>query len=409
MSFDISYMGTKRRLAPDVAKLIEGLPDGVMLDVFAGMCAIGEAVAPQRTVWTNDIQPFPALVGKVLCCSKRPPPTRVDAYGVLYPLFERNVTALHERCGRHLRKERRYLGTGSLADVETGDGTIPYVGVDAELNRERARLARKPNTFPYRLFTITYPGTFFGMSQCIEIDSIRYAIDVARDARDIKHEEWCWFVAALGLVCTRINNSTGQFAQYLTPNEYNVNRIVQKRRRSVWTQFVDVLPTLAAFGDSQWRSQNRSYRKDAVSLLRRLAKSTVKPSVVYADPPYSHAQYSRYYHVLDVLLEYNYPVVTAKGRYPTHRYQTPYSNAGTVSRAITQLFQTVAALPANLILSYPANGLYLKGGGDLISTLKTHFRSVRLGHCAPQEHSTFGGPHASTSVSVTENVFVALS
>jgi len=408
MAFDISYMGTKRRLAPDVAKLIAELPDGPVLDVFAGMCAIGEAVAPRRAVWTNDIQPFPALVGKVLCCSKRPPPTGADAYGALHPLFERNVTALRIRFSRHLRKERRYLRTGSLPDVEIGDGTIPYVGTDTRLNRERARLARQPNTFPYRLFTITYPGTFFGVSQCIEIDSIRYAIDVARDVREISQEEWCWFLAALGLVCTRINNSTGQFAQYLTPNVHNINRIVQKRRRSVWAEFVDVLPTLATFGDSRWRSQNRSYRTDAGSLLRRLAKSEVKPSVVYADPPYSNAQYSRYYHVLDVLLEYNYPAVTAKGRYPANRYQTPYSNTGTVTNAITTLVQSVAALKANMILSYPANGLFLSRGGDLLGMLKTHFRSVRLGHRASQEHSTFGGLHAPTSVSVTEEVFVAL-
>lgn len=408
MGIDISYMGSKRRLAPDVAKLIGQLPEGPMLDVFSGMCAVGEAVVPQRAVWTNDIQPFPALVGKVLCCSKRAPPTSIDAYEILYPLFQRNLRALKNRFKHWFQRERRYLRTDKLADAKRGNDALPYVGSSPRLDRERARLARKPDTFPYRLLTITYSGTFFGVGQCAEIDSVRYAIDVAHADQKITREEWCWFLIALGLVCARVNNSTGQFAQYLTPTERNLHRVMQKRRRSIWTEFVDVLPTLTALGDSPWRSQNRSYRMDAVALLTRLSKSAEKPSVVYADPPYSKAQYSRYYHLLDVLLEYNYPAVTGKGRYPLARYQTPYSNAATVDPAITALVRAVARLRASLILSYPANGLYIERGGDLMTMLKTHFRSVRLGYRASQNHSTFGGVHATTSVSVTENIFIAL-
>ncbi|WP_413816507.1 DNA adenine methylase, partial [Pigmentiphaga sp.] len=55
MPLPVSYMGTKRQLAAFVSELVERSSPGPMLDVFAGMCAVGSAVAPKRQVWTNDL------------------------------------------------------------------------------------------------------------------------------------------------------------------------------------------------------------------------------------------------------------------------------------------------------------------------------------------------------------------
>ncbi|WP_239508159.1 DNA adenine methylase, partial [Proteus mirabilis] len=43
--------------------------------------------------------------------------------------------------------------------------------------------------------------------------------------------------------------------------------------------------------------------------------------MVYADPPYTSVQYSRYYHVLNVLTDYDYPVCEGPGRCPVKGYR----------------------------------------------------------------------------------------
>jgi adenine-specific DNA-methyltransferase len=77
MAVNISYMGTKKELAPSVAAVIRQTQRGVMLDAFAGMGTVGEEVAPVRQVWSNDAQLFAAEVGRALF-SARDEPRRRD-------------------------------------------------------------------------------------------------------------------------------------------------------------------------------------------------------------------------------------------------------------------------------------------------------------------------------------------
>jgi site-specific DNA-adenine methylase len=44
-----SYMGTKRRLAAQIADIAKPLPTGPFLDLFSGVSAVGMAVSPDRT------------------------------------------------------------------------------------------------------------------------------------------------------------------------------------------------------------------------------------------------------------------------------------------------------------------------------------------------------------------------
>ena len=54
--------------------------------------------------------------------------------------------------------------------------------------------------------------------------------------------------------------------------------------------------------------------------------------LVYADPPYTDMQYSRYYHLLNVAAKYEYPKLTitkngyTKGLYTEGRYQSKLSS-----------------------------------------------------------------------------------
>ena len=407
MGVEISYMGTKRRLAGVVSDIVKKLPEGSMLDAFSGMCAVGEALAPSRQIWTNDIQVFPALVAKALFCSQTGPISSDYIKRILERPFQQNMKALEEKFKSSLRKERRYLDTEALDDVIAGNTKLPYIGNDKKLESERQNLSTKTNTFPYRLATITYVGSFFGVKQCMAIDSLRYAIDIAVAKKNINSEQRNWAIIALGQVLNRINNSTGQFAEFIKPSENNIGRIIQKRRRSVWDEFFLALDSISPFGSQEWRLRNHSFRSDTLLLLNEMTKHKYRPAIVYADPPYSSAQYSRYYHVLDVLVEYRYPPVTGVGRYPDKRFQTQFSHSRTVLNSMTKLVESAAKLRSCLILSYPENGLFCKQGGSIIDLLRCHYKYVDVAYSEKQQHSTFGGQRRAPKVSVVENVFVA--
>lgn len=400
-------MGTKRHLSRVVSELAKTLPCGALLDAFSGMCAVGGAIAPSRQVWTNDIQPFPALVGQFLFCSTSESVGTSRLKQVLEPYFTRNLKALHRRFKGYLEAEQKYLSTHQLSDVLDGNTGLPYVGSNDSLERERKRLARKPSTFPYRLATIAYAGTFFGASQCMEADSVRYAIDSAIKNGEMDPDQKGWVIIALAQVLAHINNSTGQFAQFIKPRQGNIERIIEKRRRSVWAELFVELESLSPLGDKNWRSKNRAFQMDTLSLLERLSKQKERPVVVYADPPYSEAQYSRYYHVLDVIAEYRYPAVTGHGRYPTGRYQAPFAQSRAVANSIARLVENASKIEACLLLSYPENGLFITKGGDIIRLLQKHYRYVDIAFSDLQKHSTFGGPAAAPTVSAVENIYIA--
>jgi hypothetical protein len=71
MGFQLSYMGTKKQTAPAVADVISSAQPGILLDAFAGMCAVGEAVGDRRQLWNNDVQVFASRVAQALFTSKR--------------------------------------------------------------------------------------------------------------------------------------------------------------------------------------------------------------------------------------------------------------------------------------------------------------------------------------------------
>jgi adenine-specific DNA-methyltransferase len=407
MGIRISYMGTKRAQAEVVAAIIKELPSGPLLDAFAGMCAVGEAVAPQRNVWTNDVQPFPAAVGRALFCSQTAP-MRSQAVGlILESSFSKNLRMLRTRFADYLAADRRYLRSRRLRDLMAAPATQPFIGNDRSLQLERKRLHGRPSTFPYRLATITYVGGFFGAQQCMEIDSIRYAMDVSFRLGAINEDQRTWLIIALCQVLCHINNSTGQFAHYLKPNAFNFERIIAKRRRSVWSEFLVAIDTLKPIDAPQWRKRNRSFCKDALELLQTLGDSTVRPKVIYADPPYSSAQYSRYYHVLDSILDYRYPEAQGVGRYPGHRFQTPFAQASLVKNSLTELIRGSSETSATLVLSYPRNGLYTNRGGNLRRLLEEYYSHVEIAYSGIQNHSTFGGRGVSPKVPVVERIYVA--
>jgi adenine-specific DNA-methyltransferase len=124
-----------------------------------------------------------------------------------------------------------------------------------------------------------------------------------------------WLLLALCRAISHCGTTTGHFAQALTLKPANAKKFAYQRQRSVWREWVAALEGLTPRGSKQWRRQNIAFRGDALSLLDSLQGAKKKPSVIYADPPYTSDQYSRYYHLYETLILYDYPVVSGKGLY----------------------------------------------------------------------------------------------
>ncbi|MDA1088951.1 MAG: DNA adenine methylase [Proteobacteria bacterium] len=345
MTLNVSYMGTKRQLANQVSAVIENQPGGPLLDLFSGMCAIGEAVGTTRNVWANDVQIFASTVAEAFFRSDWPAPRSIEASELILKDFSKNYEKLVARFLYEFEEEKKVLSSNNFSKIGRLQTKIPNVRNSSDFEIERSKLSSHPRRFPYRLFTITFAGGYFGLAQCIAIDSLRYAIDKALDECRISSEVHRWFLLALCQAVSKVATTTGHFAQFLTVKKNNKGSYIGQRKREIWKEWLRAIDDIGPIGSYRWRKGNKSFCNDALDLLIQLKKKKEKPSVIYADPPYTGDQYSRYYHLYETLILYDYPSVDSKGLYRSGRYSSSFSKKTTVKEAFEKLIK--GAVPDN--------------------------------------------------------------
>ena len=126
---------------------------------------------------------------------------------------------------------------------------------------------------------------------------------------------------------------------------------------------------------------------------------------VYADPPYTKDQYSRYYHVYETLYRYDFPDSHGAGRVRSDRFSTGFCLKSGVVGAFEELFDAVASRGIPLILSYPTEGL-LASRGLTVPDLLTDRLNLAAVHSFQAQHSTMGASSGSTTKDATENLYV---
>jgi adenine-specific DNA-methyltransferase len=258
----------------------------------------------------------------------------------------------------------------------------------------------------YGCFTGLYANTYFSLTQCAEIDSVRCALDTLRGRGAITPAQFDWGLLALGHATLRVANTTGHFAQYLRPSAKNLRRVTQQFARSVFDEWLVSLGSLRPSGTADWRKANLASRSDCDSLLRAI-RSSDDVGVVYCDPPYTDDQYSRFYHVWETLVLYDYPKVTGVGLYRPDRFTTDFSLRSRVADAFKALVEEVASTGADLVLSYPSNGLLHDVGGNPLDVLKATYPKAQLVTEIDHSHSTMGASKGSATATVSECLYLA--
>jgi adenine-specific DNA-methyltransferase len=404
----IRYMGSKRSLAPAIASLIRRThPNAVIADAFSGTCAIASALAPTHRVAANDVHAFAALVGRALLTKTHIPPSVSTAARDLRDCYKGNLQTLQHALGERLSTERatisqvrRHQGRAfrdfTLAEIKMGAPLeIPTLPSLAEY-----RIA--PETQPFSLFTMYFASSYFGIQQAAEIDSLRFAISQAPSERQD------FYLLALLQAVSHCGATSGHFAQYLVPrDEKNTGYIARIRCRSIYQRFMQALTNLD-LPRTATPELNIVTQSEATQFVRQLDQSVGDARlVIYADPPYSRAQYSRYYHVLETLILYDYPTATGKGRYRNDRFNTDFSRKARVRQAMNTFVAAAAETGADLYLSYPKNGLLYDAGFEVLDVLRTYYREASIATTTTLAHSTLGGAPGTASINVLEDVYHA--
>ncbi|SFI18237.1 DNA adenine methylase [Methylobacterium brachiatum] len=394
MVVPVTYMGTKRQLAEHVKAISNDCQPGPFLDAFAGMGSVGTAIGASRPVWSNDKQKFACMVAEAQFKSRAGPPDLNPYLSILQASIDQSIENIDREVEELLIIENKA--------VELKDLLLLSKVYDA--GRDRKGFPNNPEKRS-GVFLDRYAGTYFGFRQCLEIDAVRIFIEKLFECGIINADGHRWLIIGLAAAISRTSTTTGHFAQPLKPKHNNLPKFVAQRKRSIQAEFIESVKGLRPIGTSRWRRKNKVFAEDAERLIGGFRSEKAKPSVIYADPPYTKDQYSRFYHVYETLVLNDFPEVSGEGLYRNDRFTSQYSLASLVDDAIETLIAQCAEINAGLILSYPTNGLLDNSVEIIPSMFKRHYGSLPSSVQLPHVHSTLGGSKGKPRSAVTEVIY----
>jgi hypothetical protein len=234
-------------------------------------------------------------------------------------------------------------------------------------------LFRKPHE---ALAATHYGGAYFGIGQAVEIDRIRAAIaraELGEWERDV-------LLTALLSAASECAFSPGKhFAQPHRIREdkdlsFLQKRVLKDRSLDVRALFADRLARILDVA-APARESHAAQRITLAELLDNPAPAA-GVQLIYADPPYTAQQYSRFYHVLETLTTYQVPrLLRRRGRvtaglYPAERYLSPFCSRQKAPQSFRDLMFLSRMLGAHLLLSYSASASGRTGNDRVIALEK---------------------------------------
>lgn len=359
------------------------LPEGApILDAMAGTGIVTRKFSGRFEVSANDANPYAALLSRaqgakvdsvdgLLSRIKEVAHDNFSQLARLAPIpFATEVDFLHgEATEERLEAYRQFCSNPVLAP-----GGAPALGS------------------PHQLVVARYANIYFGLTQAAQLDSLRAAIEAvtpgAGDDRDLG-------LAAL-ITAASVCSTGPHFAQPLKiATVDSFRQIIERRARSVLWEFELALRRLAARPALKrpiCRVTNVDWRIAVEAFLEDIGAR--RPAAVYFDPPYSKLQYSRFYHVLNVLVAYDYPQISGVGRYPplSSRFSSRFeNNAEPAMKEFRQAFEVCRSRGLHAIVSYSDRGFVpidelttlmqsaFKEVIQLSEGIRHHSQGVRLG------------------------------
>ncbi|MBU0825293.1 MAG: DNA adenine methylase [Alphaproteobacteria bacterium] len=365
----IHYLGSKLRVLPSIGQAIDRVDPsgGPVCDLFSGSATVSRYLSRSRRVLAVDIQEYArVLADAVLNGAPAYMAKNFDASVVqaghseaLRQAVAPLVSVEDEFATRALRGDIEplceLLDLGNLASLE--NAPLPVSSglsgaVRETLRRIEALGLRGEETVCIRHFG----GQYFSYAQAAELDALAAMAHKTRSSVAL--------AATLSTASQLVNSIGKQFAQPIRPRDkfgapkrHVVKKIVSERALSARSIFMRYL----------WHYEGlATTRRDHVAMRadfrEALANPAIRPSVVYADPPYTRDHYSRFYHSLETIALGDEPSITksnlggggvkSRGGYRAGRHQSPFCIKSEAPRAFSSLFAGVADLGVPLVLSY---------------------------------------------------------
>jgi len=366
----IRYLGSKSRVAATIAReVLNGHPTQVV-DLFAGVGHLSSGFAMKCPVHSIDVSAFAAEILMWRIASGPRDPDQVAA--TIEPIYAEHQSLMSDAYAREREAEATFFASPSAAafmEVEASFGSEP--------GETRCRLDGS-------LITSYFANSYFGVRQAIELDAIRCALSRARSEGRLTVDGEREGLIALLCAMTHLSNSPGHFAQWFAV-EGRVSEVTKLWSRGVWTQWRRELHRMRPAGTVDWRRGNRVTRANSLELDVPLAGRPV----MLADPPYTEAQYSRFYHVLETTTLYDYPECHHRGRYRSDRYKSPFSHRTGVIEAFRSLFDLTLRSNGELFVTYPECAMLHKAGSSIpdvameVGLRATRISTYELAHAAP--------------------------
>ena len=215
----------------------------------------------------------------------------------------------------------------------------------------------------FSFFQDNYTDTYFSEQQCVDIDSIRFSLE------DLKSPMKEYVLTLLMSVMCKVQSSPGHFAQFM-PKEHK--RIVPLRAMNVYELMFSKNLDFQNFIKSEYT--NLIFNLDYNILLENKVIDSVE--CYYLDSPYTTDQYSRFYHVLETVAKYDYPVLEHKAKYRNDRSKSKFSSKNTVRDEFEKIISFVAKKGKKLVISYSNKGVL--NADELIELSKIYFSNVNV-------------------------------
>ncbi len=385
----INYPGSKKRLLDFIFDNTKKYLDNnkIFLDIFAGTGCVAQFFKDNGyLVSTNDTEVYSYHIANAILNGFEK--TEFDANS-FDSAFNNNRNQLINIFKKEINEETNLI-KGRNEELISFDLSLPKIWSLKEpivLNNIRIEgkndLNKNIEKIPFSLFTLYYSGSYFGLKQSIDIDSLRYAIEKTNSN-----------IKSILLTCLYYAmkeasfSKDGHMAQPLN-HQKNFNRLIATREKNIYELFL-----------KEFEQLNNQKHYDAISMNYNMPFEELiqddnilkNIGMIYADPPYTDMQYSRYFHLLTTVSNYCYPDMTLKngkltsGLYANNRFQSSISNHKNALSALTKLIIKASSYNIPLVFSYgyPINresqptDRYTMNIDDLIQAMKNEYKNVLI-------------------------------
>ena len=312
----LNYQGNKSSLIPFLKKNIEKYlePGEIFFDIFSGSGSVGASFQQENIIFSNDAELYSTIISSSLL--NTPEETLLQEIADQFQTqLKKNINKNSIEYIDYIKQEREFLlsqDNDKLINLYKNFPTIWNKLRGVTVNKLRKQ--RK-----YNLFTHYYSGTYFGIEQSIIIDSVIETIHSFQNESVTDTLYSCLFFAMKEIVFAK----DGHMAQPLNPSK-NITRHFKQRSKNLIDLLNKKLEEFILYSSkkvSNNQFQHQIYNLDIREITNNnlLANSNIK--MIYADPPYTDMQYSRYYHLLNVAARYDFPEPTINhGKYTSGLY-----------------------------------------------------------------------------------------